>query len=102
MGEAMSKARRAAYGFTALAILAGVFSIADRPIAGDDQPKLEPGFRSLFNGKDLAGWHKNPEKIGHGNGGLWIVESGAITGEQDPPGSGNGGTVLTHQRFREF
>ncbi|MGE5194488.1 MAG: family 16 glycoside hydrolase, partial [Deltaproteobacteria bacterium] len=61
------------------------------PAVGDDKPKLEPGFRSIFNGKDLTGWHKNPEKIGHGTGGTWVVENGAITGEQDPPGGGNGG-----------
>jgi len=34
--------------------------------------KLEPGFKSLFNGKDLTGWNGNPE--------LWSVEDGAITG----------------------
>ena len=52
------------------------------------------GWIELFNGKDLAGWHVNPEKIGHGTGGKWAVEQGAITGEQDPPGSGNGGILL--------
>lgn len=34
--------------------------------------KMEPGFMSLFNGKDLTGWIGNPE--------LWSVEDGAITG----------------------
>src|SRR5438105_13501495 len=82
----------------ALAVSPAAFSVR----AGDDQPKIEPGFRALFNGKDLTGWHKNPEKIGHGNGGLWIVESGAITGEQDPPGSGNGGILLTDETFGDF
>src|SRR5437667_12282487 len=69
---------------------------------GDEQPKLEPGFRSHFNGKDLSGWHKNPEKIGHGTGGHWTVENGAITGEQDPPGSANGGILLTDETFGDF
>jgi hypothetical protein len=32
----------------------------------------EPGFRSLFNGKDLTGWDGLP--------GVWSVEDGAITG----------------------
>lgn len=68
---------------------------------GDDAP-LEPGFRRIFNGKDLAGWHKNPEKIGHGTGGSWIVVDGAITGEQDPPGSGNGGIVLSNETYGDF
>ena len=29
------------------------------------------GWIELFNGKDLSGWHLNPEKIGHGTGGNW-------------------------------
>lgn len=56
----------------------------------------------LFDGKSLAGWHKNPAKIGHGTGGIWRVEEGAITGEQDPPGSGNGGILLTDRKFGDF
>ena len=56
----------------------------------------------LFDGKSLAGWHKNPQKIGHGTGGIWRVEEGAITGEQDPPGSGNGGILLTDRKFGDF
>ena len=57
---------------------------------------------SLFDGKTLTGWHKNPTKIGHGTGGRWRVEDGAITGEQDPPGSGNGGILLTDQKFGDI
>jgi hypothetical protein len=57
---------------------------------------------TLFDGKTLKGWHKNPEKIGHGTGGIWQVEDGAIAGEQDPPGSGNGGILLTDQKFGNF
>ena len=60
------------------------------------------GWIELFNGKDLSGWHINPEKIGHGTGGNWRVEQGAITGEQDPPGSGNGGILLTDRKFENF
>lgn len=56
----------------------------------------------LFDGKTLKGWHKNPAKIGHGTGGIWEVEDGAIAGEQDPPGSGNGGILLTDQKFGNF
>jgi Domain of Unknown Function (DUF1080) len=70
--------------------------------SAQESSKLEPGFRWLFNGKDLAGWHKNPEKIGHGTGGTWKVEGGAITGEQDPPGSGNGGILLSDEKFGDF
>ena len=64
--------------------------------AADDE------YLSLFDGKTLNGWHKNPERIGHGTGGRWTVEDGAITGEQDPPGSGNGGILLTDKKFANF
>jgi len=64
--------------------------------------ELEPGFRPLFNGRDLKGWHKNPERIGHGTGGSWKVVEGVIQGEQDPPGSGNGGILLTDETFGDF
>ena len=60
------------------------------------------GWIELFDGKSLAGWHKNPMKIGHGTGGNWQVEDGSITGEQDPPGSGNGGILLTERKFGDF
>ena len=60
------------------------------------------GWIELFDGKSLAGWHKNPVRIGHGTGGHWQVEDGTITGEQDPPGSGNGGILLTDKKFGDF
>ena len=60
------------------------------------------GYISLFDGKTLTGWHKNPQKIGHGTGGSWKVQDGAIVGEQDPPGSGNGGILLTDRKFGDF
>ena len=60
------------------------------------------GWIELFDGKTLNGWHKNPMRIGHGTGGNWQVEDGAITGEQDPPGSGNGGILLTDKKFGDF
>ena len=64
--------------------------------------EAEDGFVSLFDGKTLSGWHKNRQRIGHGTGGLWQVEDGAITGEQDPPGSGNGGILLTDRTYGDF
>ncbi|MBC8290889.1 MAG: DUF1080 domain-containing protein [Planctomycetes bacterium] len=65
-------------------------------------PKKDNDWIELFDGKTLKGWHKNPERIGHGTGGIWRAEDGAITGEQDPPGSGNGGIVLTDRKFGNF
>ena len=62
----------------------------------------EKGLQVLFDGKTLNGWHKNPTRIGHGTGGQWRVEDGAIIGQQDPPGSGNGGILLTDEKFGDM
>jgi hypothetical protein len=61
---------------------------------------IEEGFTPLFDGKTLDGWHTNREKIGHGTGGKWAVEDGAIAGEQDPPG--NGGMLMSDKEFGDF
>jgi len=60
------------------------------------------GFIDLFNGRSLSGWHTNVKKIHHGTGGRWQVEDGILTGEQDPPGSGNGGILMTDQKYGDF
>lgn len=62
----------------------------------------EEGYLTLFDGKTLRGWHTNAQRIGHGTGGRWQVEDGTITGEQDPPGSGNGGILLSDHTFGDF
>jgi hypothetical protein len=74
--------------FTAAALYA-------RPSSADD-------FQTLFDGQSLKGWHKPPKRIGHGTGGHWTVEDGILLGEQDPPGSGNGGLLLSDQKFGDF
>ncbi len=48
----------------------------------------------LDNGVNLNGWHSD--------GGLWQVIDGAIVGQQNPPGSGNGGLLLSDQSFGDF
>jgi hypothetical protein len=63
---------------------------------------LKEGFIPLFNGKDLDGWHAMSPKAGKGSGGLWQVSEGVLTGEQDPPGSGNGGYLMTDLEFGDF
>ena len=65
----------------ALVLSAGVFLQVSQSSAAE----LEPGFKSLFNGKDLTGWA--------GNADLWSVKYGAITGvtKADPK--------LTHNTF---
>ena len=79
------------------AVIAGQRFLASGLHAAD-----KDGWIELFDGKTLNGWHKNPERIGHGTGGIWAVEDGVITGEQDPPGSGNGGIILTDRKFGDF
>jgi len=68
------------------------------PSTTPQKEKLTP----LFDGKSLAGWHKNKEKIGHGTGGSWTVQKGMIVCEQDPPGSGNGGMLMTDKKYGDF
>lgn len=73
----------------------GCAARADRELPDDD-------WVELFNGTDLAGWHRNPEPIWHGTGGSWEVQDGVIVGAQDPPGSGNGGILLTDEAYGDF
>lgn len=81
--------------FLATAAAAAASSSSSLPAAERSRP--------LFDGKSLDGWHKPPKRIGHGTGGQWLVEKGGVlTGEQDPPGSGNGGILLSNDKFGDF
>src|SRR5256885_9422085 len=53
------------------------------PTASSFAQDVEPGFKSLFNGKDLTGWAGRPNH--------WSVEEGAITGmtSKENPAKGN-------------
>ena len=63
------------------------------------------GWRSIFAGKNLNGWHVST-KTGHSgaskhlSGGRWVVENGAMIGSQDIPG--NGGIIITDEQFGDF
>ncbi len=57
------------------------------------------GWVPVFDGKSLDGWHVS-SKTGHGTGGRWVVEDGAIVGSQDKPG--NGGIVVTNTEYGDF
>jgi hypothetical protein len=65
----------------------------------------DAGFASIFNGKNLDGWHVSA-KTGHSGasknktGGKWVVEDGAILGSQDIPN--NGGIVITDKQYGDF
>lgn len=48
--------------------------------------EVEPGFKALFNGKDLDGWDGNPK--------FWSVKDGAITGQTTDTNKTEGNTFL--------
>ena len=56
----------------------------------------EEGFKSLFNGKDLAGWAGRPQH--------WSVEDGAITGRttKEHPAQGNNFLIWTNGTVSDF
>jgi len=85
----------------ALATLtAGVaVALAAFPVAAEKADKAEPGFQKIFDGKTLDGWHVS-SKTGHGTGGKWVVEDGAMVGSQDRPG--NGGIIITDKPYGNF
>lgn len=84
------------------------------------------GFASLFDGTSLAGWHPAPRVYGtvypggphlldvfdqrgikrpvepEKHAAVWRVEDGCIVGEQDEPGSGYGGYLVSDETFADF
>lgn len=61
--------------------------------------KLPDGFVSIFNGKDLTGWHVSTTAR-HGVQPDFHVAHGMILGTQRPLGSG--GLLLTERTYRDF
>src|SRR5438552_744888 len=61
-----------------------------------DNRGIEKGFKSIFNGKDLAGWDGNPK--------LWSVRDGAITGQTttENPAKGNTFLIWTNGTVNDF
>jgi hypothetical protein len=57
------------------------------------------GFKSIFNGKDLNGWHISQTNH-HGNTKAWTVKDGILMGTQVP--AGNGGILLTDKKYKNF
>ena len=49
---------------------------ADTTPSAQAVTRTEPGFKSIFNGKDLTGWKGNPR--------IWSVKDGCITGQTTP------------------
>jgi hypothetical protein len=90
-----SPRRRAA----ALLVLAGLLVGA---AARAGEPGDGSGFRALFDGRSLAGWHvsamtAHSAASGQRSGGSWGVQDGAIVGTQDLPG--NGGILVSDESF---
>ena len=56
------------------------------------------GFKKIFNGKNLKGWHVS--QVNHHGNAPWRVEKGVLLGTQDKPG--NGGILLTDRKYRNF
>lgn len=84
-------------------VMAPVLLLASQTdLSGKVSLKRKRKFINLFDGKSMKGWHTNEQKIGHGTGGHWQVENGVLTGEQDPPGSGNGGILMTDKKYGDF
>ena len=61
--------------------------------------QLPAGFRSLFNGKNLKGWHIS-RTTHQGTTPDFRVEAGVITVRQNP--FGQGGVLLTDRKFKNF
>jgi hypothetical protein len=70
-----------------------------------DAQKTAGDYVTIFNGKNLDGWHISPQ-TGHSGasknktGGKWVVENGVLVGSQDIPG--NGGIIITDKPFKNF
>lgn len=62
-------------------------------------PVTPDGFRPLFNGKDLEGWHIS-KSSNHGTTPLIVVREGMIIATQNP--SGRGGLLVTNEMFGDF
>lgn len=57
-----------------------------------DKPAREPGFKPIFNGKDLAGWEGNTK--------IWKVEDGLLVG--DSPGIRHNDFLATKKEYGDF
>jgi len=69
------------------------------PTGDDPGPKIPDGFTSIFNGKDLSGWHVSKTNH-HGTTPDYHVQHGLIVGTQNP--QGKGGILLTDKTYKNF
>jgi hypothetical protein len=90
--------------FACLFLFVGLLACLSLSAGGAGEKKAD-GYVSIFNGKDLTGWHVSSETghsraSKHKSGGKWVVENGAIIGTQDIPG--NGGIIITDKKYKNF
>ena len=67
----------------AATLAAALLGLSSRSLSAQE---VEPGFKSLFNGKDLSGWDGDPK--------FWSVRDGAITGQTTEQNKTPGNTFL--------
>jgi len=84
--------------------LAFLFTLGFQQTQADEKSR-EDGYATIFNGKNLDGWHVSA-KTGHSgvskhqSGGRWVAENGVMVGSQDIPG--NGGIIITDKQYKNF
>jgi type 1 glutamine amidotransferase len=83
MNRSINFRRPPATTLAGLALFAALSLGLNSPLSAADE---EPGFKSLFNGKDLSGWDGNPK--------FWSVREGAITGQTTDDNKTDGNTFL--------
>jgi hypothetical protein len=55
-------------------------------------------WQKLFDGKSITGWRLMA--VHGGNGGIWVVERGALVGDQD--NEHKGGLIATERKYSDF
>jgi len=68
-------------------------------VAAGLQAQVPDGFQSIFNGRNIAGWHVSLTNH-HGDTKEWRVFAGVLLGKQDR--EDNGGVLLTDEKYKDF
>ncbi len=68
--------------------------------SSETEQVADDGFKPLFNGENLDGWHRHEDLPGDQVGGKWEVIDGAIVGDQHPPG--HGGFLVTDETYDDY
>jgi Domain of Unknown Function (DUF1080) len=89
----------------ALALAFASFVLLSWQLTRAEEASKDDGYVSIFNGKNLDGWHVSAKtghsgKSKHKTGGRWVVENSVMVGSQDIPG--NGGIIITDKPYKNF